>query len=51
LQEGESTLIHAGAGGIGHIAIQLAHYLNAPVATTISNPETARFTQALGARR
>ncbi|WON74488.1 MULTISPECIES: zinc-dependent alcohol dehydrogenase family protein [unclassified Nitrosospira] len=51
LGEGESTLIHAGAGGVGHIAIQLAHYLNAPVATTISSPEKARFAQALGAER
>ena len=49
LQEGEPTLIHAGAGGVGHIAIQLAQYLNAPVATTISSPEKARFVQALGA--
>ena len=49
LQEGEATLIHAGAGGVGHIAIQLARYLNASVATTISSPEKARFVQALGA--
>jgi NADPH2:quinone reductase len=27
LKEGQSMLIHAGAGGVGHIAIQLAHYL------------------------
>ena len=40
-----------GAGGVGHIAIQLAHYLNAPVATTISSPGKARFAQALGAER
>ena len=26
LQKGEAALIHAGAGGVGHIAIQLAHY-------------------------
>jgi NADPH2:quinone reductase len=51
LREGESALIHAGAGGVGHIAIQLAHYLNAPVATTISSPEKARFAQGLGAER
>ena len=51
LGEGESTLIHAGAGGVGHIAIQLARYLNARVATTISSPEKARFVHGLGAER
>ena len=42
-------LIHAGAGGVGHIAIQLAHYFDALVATTISSPEKAEFVQSLGA--
>ena len=32
LKEGQSILIHAGAGGVGHIAIQLAHYFDAFVA-------------------
>lgn len=49
LKEGRSALIHAGAGGVGHIAIQLARYLKARVATTISNEEKANFVQSLGA--
>ena len=49
LQKDQSTLIHAGAGGVGHIAIQLAHYFNARVATTISSPQKAEFVQSLGA--
>jgi NADPH2:quinone reductase len=49
LQKGQSTLIHAGAGGVGHIAIQLAHYFDARVAATVSNPEKAEFVQSLGA--
>jgi NADPH:quinone reductase len=43
LKEGQSMLIHAGAGGVGHIAIQLAHYFDALVATTISGTEKAEF--------
>lgn len=33
---GQKVLIHAGAGGVGSIAIQLATYLGATVATTVS---------------
>lgn len=49
LSDGQSILIHAGAGGVGHIAVQLAHYLNARIATTISNSIKAEFVQSLGA--
>ena len=49
LREGNSTLIHAGAGGVGHIAIQLSHYFNALIATTISSPQKAELVQSLGA--
>jgi NADPH2:quinone reductase len=42
-------LIHAGAGGVGHIAIQLAHHFGARVATTVSGPAKAEFVQSLGA--
>jgi NADPH2:quinone reductase len=49
LRDGQSSLIHAGAGGVGHIAIQLANYFNARVATTISNSRKAEFVQSLGA--
>lgn len=40
VQPGQRLLVHAGAGGVGHLAIQLAKSLGAVVATTGS---TARF--------
>ncbi len=49
LQAGQRVLIHAGAGGVGHVAIQLAQLQGARVATTISSPEKAAFVQSLGA--
>ena len=49
LQQGESVLIHAGAGGVGHIAIQLAKLKGATVFTTVSSQEKAAFVRALGA--
>jgi alcohol dehydrogenase len=36
LQKGQKVLIHAGSGGVGSIAIQLAKHLGATVATTAS---------------
>lgn len=36
LQPGQNVLIHAGSGGVGTIAIQLAKHLGASVATTTS---------------
>ncbi|OAL83029.1 NADP-dependent oxidoreductase [Acinetobacter sp. SFA] len=36
VQAGQKVLIHAGSGGVGSIAIQLAKYLGATVATTTS---------------
>ena len=51
LKEGETVLVHAGAGGVGHIAIQLARHLGARVAATVSGAEKARFVETLGAER
>lgn len=51
LKRGESVLIHAGGGGVGHVAIQLARHLEARVATTVSGPEKAALVQSLGAER
>lgn len=51
LQAGESVLIHAGAGGVGHIAIQLAKALGAHVAVTVSNEKKAALAASLGAER
>ncbi|QGX97481.1 alcohol dehydrogenase [Roseovarius faecimaris] len=49
LDAGEHVLIHAGAGGTGHVAIQLARLRGAKVATTVSGPEKAALAQDLGA--
>ncbi len=51
LTEGQSVLIHAGAGGVGHIAIQLAKQIGATVITTIGSPEKAAWVTHLGADR
>jgi NADPH2:quinone reductase len=49
LRAGQTALIHAGAGGVGHVAIQLAKLQGASVCTTVSTPEKADFVQQLGA--
>jgi NADPH2:quinone reductase len=49
LESGQTVLIHAGAGGVGHIAIQLAKIRGARVITTVSSPEKAEFVRELGA--
>ncbi len=49
LEPGEKVLIHAGAGGVGHVAIQLAKLKGAEVATTVSSPEKAKFVNEIGA--
>lgn len=48
LQKNQRILIHGGAGGIGHIAIQIAKYLGAFVATTVSSDDVD-FVKKLGA--
>lgn len=48
LQKGQKILIHGGAGGIGHIAIQLAKTIGAHVITTVSTNDIPFVTQ-LGA--
>lgn len=48
LQPGEKVLIHAGAGGVGHVAIQLAKIKGADVCTTVSSQEKADFVKQLG---
>lgn len=49
LQRNQNVLIHAGAGGVGHIAIQLAREAGARIATTVSTPEKAELVGTLGA--
>jgi NADPH:quinone reductase-like Zn-dependent oxidoreductase len=48
LKNAQKILIHGGAGGIGHIAIQLAKALGAYVATTV-NTDDMDFALAMGA--
>ncbi|HZA73709.1 MAG TPA: NADP-dependent oxidoreductase, partial [Propionibacteriaceae bacterium] len=48
VQSGQKVLIHAGAGGVGSIAIQLAKHLGATVAITVSG-SNADFVRELGA--
>lgn len=49
LRQHESFLVHGGAGGIGTMAIQLAHQLGARVFTTAGTPEKRALCSALGA--
>lgn len=48
LRVGESILIHGGAGGVGHVAIQLAKAIGAKVFTTVRE-ENFEFARSLGA--
>jgi len=49
LTTGQTVLIHAGAGGVGHVAIQLAKLKGATVYTTVSSTDKARLARQLGA--
>jgi len=49
LQAGQTVLIHAGAGGVGHVAIQLAKLKGARVITTVSSEQKRDFVKHLGA--
>ena len=49
LQPGQTVLIHAGAGGVGHVAIQLAKLKGARVITTVGSEAKVDFVRALGA--
>ncbi len=51
LKAEETVLVHAGAGGVGHVAIQLAKQRGAYVATTVSSEAKAEFARSLGADR
>ena len=49
MQPGQRVLVHAGAGGVGHVAIQLAKAHGCRVVTTVSSAEKAEQARALGA--
>ncbi len=49
IQPGEDVLVHAGASGVGHAAIQIARLLGARVITTVGSTSKAELVRALGA--
>ncbi|MHC5257876.1 NAD(P)H-quinone oxidoreductase [Streptomyces sp. UC4497] len=49
LKEGETLLVHGGAGGVGTAAIQIAKAVGARVVTTVGGPEKAARAKELGA--
>jgi NADPH:quinone reductase-like Zn-dependent oxidoreductase len=49
VQKGQTVLVHAGAGGVGSVAVQLARHLGAHVMTTAS-AKNHDFVRSLGAQ-
>ena len=45
----QHVLVHGGAGGVGHVAIQVARLASARVSTTLGSRGNAEFVEALGA--
>ncbi|TAK98491.1 MAG: quinone oxidoreductase [Rhodospirillaceae bacterium] len=50
LMPGQTALIHAAAGGVGHVAVQIAKHLGAKVFATASTPEKCRLALSFGAQ-
>jgi NADPH2:quinone reductase len=49
LQKGQTALIHAAAGGVGLLLVQMAHQIGARVIGTVSTEEKARLAREAGA--
>lgn len=49
LQPGDTALVHAAAGGVGHLLVQMAKRRGARVIGTVSTEEKARLTREAGA--
>jgi NADPH:quinone reductase len=49
LKRGETALIHAAAGGVGLLLVQMAHNLGARVIATVSTEEKAKLAREAGA--
>src|SRR6185312_35627 len=50
IRKGDRILIHAGAGGVGMAAIQIAHYLQAEVIATAGSPAKRALLETLGVK-
>ncbi|HMF80137.1 MAG TPA: SDR family NAD(P)-dependent oxidoreductase [Candidatus Acidoferrum sp.] len=50
LRQGERVLIHAGAGGVGMAAIQIAHHLGAEVIASAGSPAKRALLETLGVK-
>ncbi|MFZ0505250.1 MAG: type I polyketide synthase, partial [Chthoniobacterales bacterium] len=50
MRPGESILVHAGAGGVGMAAIQIAHYLGAKVIATAGSQTKRNLLERLGVK-
>ncbi len=50
IRSGQKILIHGGAGGVGHIALQIAVSMGAEVTATVSDTEKAEIASKLGAQ-
>jgi len=49
LKPGETALVHAAAGGVGLLLVQMAHNIGARVIGTVSTEEKAKLARAAGA--
>ena len=49
LKRGQTALIHAAAGGVGLLLVQMAHHLGARVIATVSTDEKAKLARGAGA--
>ena len=51
IRSGQSVLVQGGAGGVGHVGVQLATLAGARVAATVSNEAKAELARSLGANK
>jgi NADPH2:quinone reductase len=49
LKKGETALVHAAAGGVGQLLVQMCHMIGARVIGTVSTEEKARLAREAGA--
>ena len=48
ITRGQTLLVHGGAGGVGHMVVQLGVHAGAEVYATVSTPDKATVVEALG---